>query len=262
MKRAIVGSDPGGTRVLKELYPATLTENNWIKFNELSKMHYQFYDEICIGTSVTMEVEKVVISNAPLGKITLILDEIYNVRNRLNLLGNILLQKINHIIYIEGTSNEEIYPGVDYSFTAHPSLSLKNMVCDYIYNSSGPLILIDEYKPFFDFIESNSNRQLSFLSNIINKSPKLVYRSHPARCNHTIQEYKMNAVSGAIGYTTNYLIETLKQKIPTYTCSHSTVECILNKYAKRTSKIIQVGGLKFNQLTIDFKHEDRKQLRD
>ena len=48
MKRGIVGSDPGGTRVLKELYPATSIENNWIKFNKFSKMHYQFYDEILI----------------------------------------------------------------------------------------------------------------------------------------------------------------------------------------------------------------------
>jgi hypothetical protein len=253
MKRAIVGSDPGGTRVLKELYPASLTQNNWIKFNKFSKMHYQFYDEICIGTSVTMEKEKVIILNAPFGKITLILDEIYNVRNRLNLLGDILLQKINHIIYIEGTPNEEIYSGVDYSFFRHPSLSLKTVNCDYIYNSSGPLILIDEYKTCFEFIETNFNYQLSFLSNIIIKSSDLVYRSHPARRNHSIQEYRANAVSGAIGYTTNYLIETLKRKIPTYTCSHSTVECILNKNTKRSSKVIQIGGLKFNQLNIDFK---------
>jgi hypothetical protein len=262
MKRAIIGSDPGGIRVLNELYPATLIENNWIKSNEFSKMHYQLYDEICIGTSVTMQVEKVIISNAPSGKITLILDEIYNVRKRLNLLGDILLQKINHIIYIEGTSNEEIYSGVDYSFFRHPSLSLKTVNCDYTYNSSGPLILIDEYKPYFEFIENNFNRQLSFLSNIITKSSSLVYRSHPARRNHKLQEYNANAVSGAIGYTTNYLIETLKRKIPTYTCSHSTVECILNKYAKRSSKVIQIGGLKFNQLSIDFKFESRKQPRD
>ena len=39
MKRVIVDTDPGGARVLKELYPATFVENNWLKFNEISKMN-------------------------------------------------------------------------------------------------------------------------------------------------------------------------------------------------------------------------------
>jgi hypothetical protein len=262
MKRVIVDTDPGGARVLKELYPATFVENNWLKFNEISKMHYQFYDEICVGTSVSMEEEKLIISNAPVGKITLILDEIYNVRSRLNLLGDVLLKKIKYIIYIEGTSDEEIYPGVDYSFVKHPSLSLKNVNCDYIYNSLGPLILIDEYKPRFEFIQTNYNHQLDFLSNIINKSEGLVYRSHPARRNQSIKEYNENAVSGVIGYTTNYLIETLKLKIPTYTCSHSSVKCLLNKNTKRILKSVQIGGLQFDRLTIDFNDDKRKKLQD
>ena len=43
---------------------------------------------------------KAIIEIAPSGLITIIIDEIY-VKNRLNLLGNTLLQKVNHIIYVE-----------------------------------------------------------------------------------------------------------------------------------------------------------------
>ena len=92
-----------------------------------------------------------------------------------------------------------------------------------------------------------------FLSNCASRSLSLVYRSHPARNNKTISNYEGDKISGAIGYTTNYLIETLKKGIPTFTCSKPSVNCILNNNSKRNYKIIDLHGLKFVKLNLDIK---------
>ena len=207
---------------------------------------------MCIGTSLNMEIEKVIITNAPSGFVTVVLDEIYNVKGRLSLLGDNLLKKIKHIVYIQGTLDKEKILGVQHSFVQHSSLTMSNSICEYMYDKCGPLILIDEYKESFDFINVSYSIKPDFLSNIITKSSDLVYRSHPARRNQIIHDYQDVKISGAIGYSTNYLIEMLKNKIPTYTCAQFRVECILNKNSKRSSETYNIGGLKFNKLSIDF----------
>ena len=93
-------------------------------------------------------------------------------------------------------------------------------------------------------------REGRFLSDVVDKFYDLVYRSHPARQNEMIVDYRGKAVSGAVGYTTNYLIETLKASIPTYTCSNPEVECLVNANLTRRSRSILVGNLKFVELAI------------
>ena len=253
MNRLVIPSDPGGGRILEYLYPIKNSNiNNWESLN-FEKIKFQNYDEICIGTSVEMLIEKKILMIAPTNTVIIVLDEVYNVKGRLNLLGKHLLSKVKQIIYIKGTPNEEILPRIQHSFIQHPSLLDKKDSCKYLYDKSAPLLLIDEYKDSFNFIEIKGKFESDFLSNCALRSPGLVYRSHPARNNKTISNYEGDKISGAIGYTTNYLIETLKKDIPTFTCSKPSVNCILNKNSKRNSEIIDLHGLKFVKINLDIK---------
>lgn len=252
MIRLVIPSDPGGKRILEHLYPINSSKNNWENLN-LEKIKFQNYDEICIGTSVEMQIEKKILSIAPINSVIIVLDEVYNVQGRLKLLGKHLLKKIKQIIYIKGTPDKEIIPSIQHSFIRHPLLLDKNDNCKYVYDKSAPLLLIDEYKDLFHFIEMQGKYESDFLSNCASRSLSLVYRSHPARNNKTISNYEGDKISGAIGYTTNYLIETLKKGIPTFTCSKPSVNCILNNNSKRNYKIIDLHGLKFVKLNLDIK---------
>jgi hypothetical protein len=128
---------------------------------------------------------------------------------------------------------------------------MKFLKKDYIYDKDGPIILIDEYKESFNFIGTNTKHESAFLSSYFNKCTDLVYRSHPARMNTSVDNYCGKIVSGAIGYSTNYLIEMLKINIPTYSCADLNVDSILNNNSIRGSEIKVINGFIFNKLILE-----------
>ena len=228
-KLYVVASDPGGANLLRDLLicsPCIIGKASVHRIDcarSFRDFHSEFVAEpgpILLGTSVSAESEKKVLQVAEnlQQNVFLVIDDIYNVKNRVENIGT-LSRAVTAIGYLEGTPENEKFSGTPGFVFTHP-------ICDasvsaqwrdafpYVYNPSGPILLVDEYKESFE-LEGYETLPAGFLSDYLIDLDDANFkcRRHP-RAKSRKPDYTEGDVRLIVGYSSNYLLNDFVSDIP------------------------------------------------
>ena len=194
-KLYVVASDPGGANLLRDLLVCRpdIVRRASVHRIDCARSFHDFHREfaaepapILLGTSVLADVEKKVLKVAEnlQAKVFLVIDDIYNVKNRIRNIGT-LSRAVTSIGYLEGTAENEKFPDIPGFIFTHP-------ICDarvsaqwrdafpYIYNPSGPILVVDEFKESFE-LEGQETLPAGYLSDYLIDldGENFKFRRHP-----------------------------------------------------------------------------------
>lgn len=274
-KLYVVASDPGGANLLRDLLICNpdITGKASVHRIDCARTFHDFHSEfiagpgpILLGTSLSAETEKKVLEVAEnlQAKVFLVIDDIYNVKNRVKNIGT-LSRAVTSIGYLEGTPENEKFPNVPGFVFTHPICDAKvsaqwRDAFPYIYNPSGPILVVDEYKESFE-LEGRETLPAGYLSDYLIDfdAVDIECRRHP-RAKSRKSDYTAGDVRLIVGYSSNYLLNDVISDIPFVSVAGRHVSSLSLHLCNQIPNMPRKG---LGEIDVSLLHNDKRiQKRD